>query len=61
MFCVFSPSDCSVKFNDAFHREQEHNPAGFGLPDPPAGMVWVRFRAVVSVRAWANGHVTLHK
>lgn len=47
---VFSPSDCSVKFTDAFHREQEHDLAGFGVPDPTAGMVWVRFRAVVSER-----------
>lgn len=61
--CVyaFSSSDCSVKFTDAFHREQEHDPAGFGLPDPPAGVVRVWFRAVVSVRAGPCGHVNLQK
>lgn len=61
MFYVFSSSDCSVKFTDAFHREQEHNPAGFGLPDPPVGVVRVRFRAVVSVRAGPYSHVILQK
>lgn len=50
VFFFFTPSDCSVKFTDALNREQEHNPAGFGLPDPPAGVVRVRFRAMVSVR-----------
>lgn len=48
------PNDCwlfadgGVGNSDAVYREQEHNPAGPRLPDPPAGVVRLRLPALVS-------------
>lgn len=43
-------ADGGVGNPDAVYREQEHNPAGPRLPDPPAGVVRLRLPALVSHR-----------
>lgn len=51
MWLFFPPTDCSVKFTHAFHREQEHNFAGSGISDSATRLVRVRIWAMVRPKA----------